>query len=438
MKRTSIRAVAVGVITAFALLCLPRRAEAQFAFSTNLDGTLTVTGYTGPGDDVIIPSETNGLLVTAINSDNFFGVTISNLTIPYSITNIVGNSVALICYGLTNITVDPGNPTYSSSGGIMFDHDRTTLVEFPSAKGGGTYVIPNNVTAIGSGAFGRCTITNLTIPNSIVSIGDMAFYGCHLNNLTIPESVTTIGEDVFEGCGNFTSIIIPNSVTNLGGFAFYNCRGLTNVVFSANLTSIGDGTLEFCTALGRVVIPDSVTNIGSFAFGNCPSLADVTLGNSVAVIGRSAFMFCLLTNITIPASVTAIGQDAFYNGYNPVWLFFKGNMPTDGEIFTAWPFPIAYYLPGTSGWGTNFGGATAVLWNPQAQTTDASFGVHSNQFGFNITGTPDIPFVVEAATNLASSGWVQLQSCTLTNGSFYFSDPQWTNFSARFYRFSAP
>jgi hypothetical protein len=188
-----------------------------------------------------------------------------------------------------------------------------------------------------------------------------------------------------------------------------------------------------------VVIPNSVTNIGGYAFLSCESLTNVTLGNSVAAIGTNAFGNCLFTNITIPASVKVIGQEAFWNWNNPVRLFFKGDMPSaDGELFTSSPFPIAYYLPGTTGWGTNFGGATAVLWNPQAQTTDASFGVHSNQFGFNITGTPDIPFVVEASTNLTSSGWVPLQSCTLTNGSFYFSDPQWTNYPTRFYRLAAP
>jgi hypothetical protein len=66
----------------------------------------------------------------------------------------------------------------------------------------------------------------------------------------------------------------------------------------------------------------------------------------------------------------------------------------------------------------------AMLWNPQAQTNDASFGVRQNRFGFNITGTADIPLVTEATTNLAAQSWVPLQSCTLTNGSIYFGDAQ--------------
>jgi hypothetical protein len=79
-----------------------------------------------------------------------------------------------------------------------------------------------------------------------------------------------------------------------------------------------------------------------------------------------------------------------------------------------------------------------MLWNPRAQTSDGSIGVRSNRFGFNIAGTADIPLVVEASTNVAAQSWVPLQSCTLTNGLVYFSDPQWTNFPGRFYRIRSP
>jgi hypothetical protein len=99
-----------------------------------------------------------------------------------------------------------------------------------------------------------------------------------------------------------------------------------------------------------------------------------------------------------------------------------------------------YYLPGTTGWiaFSTDTGLTPVLWNPLIQTGDGSFGVRSNQFGFNITGTTNIPIVVEACTNLANPVWTPLQTVTLTNGSFYFSDPQWTNYPSRYFRISSP
>jgi hypothetical protein len=55
-----------------------------------------------------------------------------------------------------------------------------------------------------------------------------------------------------------------------------------------------------------------------------------------------------------------------------------------------------YYLPGTTGWSSTFGGPSAMLWNPSFQTTNADFGIQSNCFSFIITGTINIPIVLEA------------------------------------------
>ncbi len=64
--------------------------------------------------------------------------------------------------------------------------------------------------------------------------------------------------------------------------------------------------------------------------------------------------------------------------------------------------------------------------------------MRNNQFGFTITGTANIPMVVEGNADLANASWTPLQTCTLTNGSVYFSDPEWTNYPARFYRIRSP
>jgi hypothetical protein len=97
-----------------------------------------------------------------------------------------------------------------------------------------------------------------------------------------------------------------------------------------------------------------------------------------------------------------------------------------------------YYLPGTTGWSNTFAGLPAMLWNPLFQASGPSFGVQSNQFGFNITWASGQTIVVEACTNLANPVWIPLETVTLTNGTFYFSDPQWTNYPGRYYRISSP
>jgi hypothetical protein len=88
-------------------------------------------------------------------------------------------------------------------------------------------------------------------------------------------------------------------------------------------------------------------------------------------------------------------------------------------------------------------GYPTVLWNPEAQTGDGSFGIQTNQFGFNITGSSNLVIVVEASTSLASPVWSPVSTNTLntfigTNGTSYFSDSQWTNYPQRFYSFRSP
>lgn len=125
--------------------------------------------------------------------------------------------------------------------------------------------------------------------------------------------------------------------------------------------------------------------------------------------------------------------------YNLKAIFFTGNAPTNLGTGILQGDPVTvYYLPGKTGWGSTFAGYPAVLWNPQPQTHDSSFGVRTNRFGFNITGTAGIPLVVETTTNLSGGVWTIVQNCTLTNSSIYFSDPQWTNHPRAFYRIRSP
>jgi hypothetical protein len=75
-----------------------------------------------------------------------------------------------------------------------------------------------------------------------------------------------------------------------------------------------------------------------------------------------------------------------------------------------------------------------VLWNPLIQTGGTNFGVSGNFFRFNITGSSNVPVVVEACTDLSSPVWTSLDTITLSNGSFCFSEALQTNISSRYYR----
>lgn len=70
---------------------------------------------------------------------------------------------------------------------------------------------------------------------------------------------------------------------------------------------------EGCTALISITIPGSVTSIGNGAFSDCKSLTSITIPDSVTSIGDYAFGSCeSLESVTIGDGVTYIGSDAFY------------------------------------------------------------------------------------------------------------------------------
>ena len=69
---------------------------------------------------------------------------------------------------------------------------------------------------------------------------------------------------------------------------------------------------------------------------------------------------------------------------------------------------------------------------PPQIIVDASFGVLSNQFGFNLGGTFGQTIVVDGSTNLVD--WLPLGTSTISSSLTYFCDPDWTNFAWRCYR----
>jgi hypothetical protein len=389
--------------------------------------------------------------VTSIGDGAFAGTGLTNVTIPSSVIEI-GDGAFAYGVNLLAITVDGLNPSYSSMDGVLFDKNQTFLLQFPGAKVA-NYTVPNSVIKLERLAFSECSgLTSVMLPSSATNIGDFAFFYCtSLTNVTIPDSVISIGASAFCECISLENLTIPNRMTSIGYDAFAD-SGLINVTIPSGVTNIDAGAFDGCTSLTEIVV-DPLNAFYSSVDGVLFNKAQTTLirypgGKSgiyavpttVIRIGGYAFVYCaLLTTVTIPNSVTNISDGAFGLCGNLTGIYFGGNAPSLGrDVFYSDAITVVaafvYYLPGTTGWGATYGGRPTALWNPQVLTTDATFGVRSNLFGFTTAGPSDLVVVIEAATNLVNALWLPVATNRLTVGSAYFSDPNWSNYPARFYR----
>lgn len=237
------------------------------------------------------------------------------------------------------------------------------------------------VTEIGEEAFKNCeNIKSVTIPETVTVIGKSAFAGCvKLENVSMSDNVTEIASFAFSGCKALKLDKLPESITTLGAYAFKNCTSLAGIIIQPKLERIGNGAFEGCTALEKIDLPDTVKSIGNEAFNKCTGLTEVSIANPEMEIGGSAFLNCTnvrvatlpldalnhvpksnlailtltdgtvipegafagcnsLISITLPQSITEIGDDAFSDSqklveiYNLSSLEIKAGKNKNGDI----------------------------------------------------------------------------------------------------------
>ena len=201
---------------------------------------------------------------------------------------------------------------------ILSEEEKTCEVTFTPMEVDDIYtgdiVIPSTangytVTTIGKWTFDRQELKSVNIGDGVETIMEEAFIGCTgLETLIIGKSLKTVHYSAFKDCKNISHLEINTPIVE----EWFHGTSIKTVTLGDNVKEIGGGAFWMCNSLTTISIPNSVTTIGNAAFQYC-SLSSIDIPNSVTSIGNMAFEGCGLTSIEIPNSVTSIGYHAFEN-----------------------------------------------------------------------------------------------------------------------------
>ena len=307
--------------------------------------------------DLVIPAG-----IKQINSRAFDSCqSITSVTIPSSIT-IIDEVAFSQCRNLESVVFED-NSQLASIGRIAF----TSCSSLTSIE------IPSSLTSIGIGAFRNCSsLESVTFGDNskLTSIGLSAFDNCNsLTSIEIPASVTSIGERAFNNCSNLTiyceatsqpsgwnvdwnssnrpvywysetqpttagswwhyvdgvvtvwedfdfTYTISNNQVTITGYTGTDAEvAIPATIYYNPVVAIGGSAFIDNTSITSISIPSSVTSIGQNAFRGS-GLKNITFGDNskLEAIGSGAFYDCInLESIAIPSSVTSIGVMAFAN-----------------------------------------------------------------------------------------------------------------------------
>lgn len=364
-------------IFALLLLCMPNTAlatqgdtgtDSGYDWVELADGTVKITGYTGSGGDITIPTTLSSKTVSRIGNQAFYQCnSLTSVTIQSGIIAI-DSEAFYQCTALSSISL---SDTVTEIGDNAFEGSGLTEITLPTSvkdigekaffncnalttatvKGNVTIInertfsecnllesveLPNSVETIDSNAFAKCPVlNNFAFPTGLKTINTHAFAMCAaLTSAHLPVGVTTLETAVFGGCSSLSSVKLPNTISSMGthtfiictaldgvtlpsgltqlsGYTFYGCSSLTSITIPNDVTNIESHTFQHCTALKSVTLPDGLETISSSGFYDCTSLADITIPDGVKTIGNSAFVGCPFTEITLPSQLQTLEGCAF-------------------------------------------------------------------------------------------------------------------------------
>ena len=240
---------------------------------------------------------------------------VRNFIVRLDLTNWDWGTITGATFTIT-VTAPSRDFTFDATTGTIKKYNgNDAVVNIPSEING------TPVTTIGNAAFRDSSVTSVTIPASVTEIGANAFAGCtnltsvnykgDWSKLTIQSGNPAVQDAANEQLFDFkftpdnTAVIVTR----------YNGTAADVTIpsrYKGKPVTMIDHAAFFNSVVTSVTIPDSVTSIGDNAFGFCSQLTNISIPNSVTSIGFSAFAHCTsLKSITLPSSLSSISEALF-------------------------------------------------------------------------------------------------------------------------------
>ena len=172
--------------------------------------------------------------------------------------------------------------------------------------------LPSTLKVMGKNAVYSSKLKTLKLPEGLEEIGDCAIEVWSIKKLTLPSTLRRLGTRFMHTA--VSSLVIPDGVTQISPHALDDLF-LKSLTLPAGLTEIPATLCKKQQSLTAITIPAGVTAIGNEAFRDCLKLKTVKVekGSALKTIGVSAFTDCkVLSKIEFPEGLEKIGDQAFF------------------------------------------------------------------------------------------------------------------------------
>ena len=425
------------------------------------DHTATVANYDNNTPDGVIDipdTVTSGgqtYTVTAIGVSAFGSfstrINVSSVFIPATVRSI-GSHAFIYCNALTTVTFAEGSQL-KSIGNNAFWGSEHLYPRFKEIK------IPDSVETIGNGAFRHCqNLERITLPSALQTLSNGTFYGCAaLSEVTFPASLKTIEKSAFGYCRNLSEVKLPASLTTIQSYVFNGCSALKTVFYDGSLAQwnhitankdadndadkdvlgyscpslvTGDYTAQFISVKDDPFAypPPKTVTITKYTGTESTVILPSTISSwPVTKIGEDALKDnTTITSVTIPASVTEIGSNAFAGCTNLTSVHYAGDWsnltiqsgnPAVQDAANAPLFDFEFTLDNTAAIVTNYkynGAAADVTIPSRYQGKPVTTIGHAAFFNSAVTSVT-IPDSVTSISDDAFVNCPQLTNISIPN-----------------------